>query len=103
MRRFNAASFAYAKLLGMKAVFLYRPNSEFARIVEEYAHDFEKERGKELELISLDTVEGSDMAQLYDIVEYPALLVIRDDGQLSKLWQGSQLPLKDEVVGFLEQ
>jgi hypothetical protein len=87
----------------MKAVFLYRPNSEFARIVEEYARDFEKERGKVIELKSLDTVEGTDLAQLYDIMEFPALLAIRDDGQLSKVWQGTQFPLKDEVVGYIEQ
>jgi hypothetical protein len=84
----------------MKVVALYRPNSEFARIIEEYARDFEQQRGKKLELVSLDTVEGADMARLYGITQYPALMVIRDDGQLLKDWQGERLPLMDEVAGY---
>lgn len=92
----------YARLKHMKAVFLYRPNAEFARLVEEYARDFEANRGKSIQLLSLDTAEGADMARLYDIVQYPALVVIREDGQLLKQWQGEHLPLMDEVSGFLD-
>lgn len=86
----------------MKAFILYRPQSEFARPVEEYIREFESRRGKSIELVSLDTMEGSDMARLYDIVQYPALLVIRDDGQILKAWQGTRLPLMDEVAGYLD-
>lgn len=85
----------------MKAVILYHPESEFARSAEEYAHDFTRSRGKTIELVSLETVEGSDMAKLYDIVRYPALLVVKDDGQLIKNWEGEALPLMDEVAGYL--
>lgn len=84
----------------MRLVILYRPNSEFARMVEEYARDFEKNRGHSLELISLETVEGANIAKLYDIVRYPALLAMRDDGQLLKNWEGDGLPLMDEVAGY---
>lgn len=87
----------------MKALILYRPNSEFARPVEEYVRDFERTRNKTIKLVSLDTQEGSSQAKLYDIVQYPALLVVRDDGQIMKVWQGPQLPLMDEVAGYLEQ
>lgn len=86
----------------MKAVILYRPNSEFARPVEEYVKDFEANRNKIIELLSLDTVKGADLAKLYDIMQYPALLIIREDGQLLKEWQGERLPLMDEVSGFLD-
>lgn len=85
----------------MKAVILYHPRSEFARGVEEYARDFGKSRGQPIELVSLETVEGSDMAKLYDIVRYPALLIIKDDGQLEKNWEGETLPLMDEVAGYI--
>jgi len=85
----------------MRVVVLYRPNSEFSRLVEEYARDFERQRGKTIELISLDTVQGSDMARLYGIVQYPALLTLRDDGQVLKDWQGERLPLMQEVAGYL--
>lgn len=86
----------------MKSIVLYRPNSEFARPVEEYARDFSRRGGKTLELVSLDTVEGAETARLYGITQYPAVLVIRDDGQLSAQWQGEHLPLMSEVAGYLD-
>lgn len=85
----------------MKALVLYHPQSEFARGVEEYVHDFARSRGITIDLVSLETIEGSDMAKLYDIVRYPALLVIKDDGQLVKNWEGDTLPLMNEVAGYL--
>ena len=85
----------------MKACILYRSDSEFARIVEEYARDFQHFKGKDIELMNLNTREGAAIATLYDILENPALLVIRDDGQLVKDWQGEHLPLKDELAGYL--
>lgn len=87
----------------MKAFILYHPSSEHARTVEEYVRDFERQRHTEIKLESLDRPEGTDKARLYDIVQYPALLVVRDDGQLVKEWQGDQLPLMDEVAGNLER
>lgn len=87
----------------MRLVMLYHPQSEFARIVEEYAHDFEKSRGHSLDLLSLETVEGAHIAKLYDIVSYPALLAVRDDGQLLKNWEGESLPLMDEVAAYTKQ
>ncbi len=86
----------------MKAVILYHPKSEFSRQVEEYVRDFERQKGKSLELISLETKEGADMAKLYDIVQYPAVLALKESGELLKDWQGSVLPLMNEVAGYLE-
>jgi hypothetical protein len=86
----------------MKIVALYHPNSEFARIIEEYARDFERRRGKVVELLSLDSRDGAALASLYDILQYPALLAIRDDGQLIKNWEGSDLPLMNEVAGYID-
>lgn len=85
----------------MKAFFLYHPNSEGSRLIEEYAHDFEGRKNIKLELISLETREGSSTASLYDIVHYPALLVVDADGHLQKGWQGETLPLMDELAAYL--
>ncbi len=85
----------------MKAIALYHPDSEFARSVEEYAHDFWTQRNTTVELVSLSTPEGADMAELYDVTQYPAILVIANDGRVVKIWQGDKLPLKDEVAGYL--
>lgn len=85
----------------MKASILYHPQSEFARGVEEYVHDFKTRTGQEIELISLETKEGANAASLYDIVRYPALLVCQDNGDMVKFWEGEQLPLMNEVAGYL--
>jgi hypothetical protein len=83
----------------MKAVILYRPQSEFARRTEEYAHDFERTRGVKLEQIDVDSTEGSQMAELYGIMQYPALIIIKDDGQILNDWQGiDQFPLMADLA-----
>ena len=70
-------------------------------MVEEYIRDFERTSGRQIELMSMSTRDGAALASLYDIVQYPGLLVIRDDGQLVTFWQGNQLPLMNEVAGYL--
>lgn len=85
----------------MKALVLYHPNSEHGRIVEEYARDFERRNSHPLHLESLETREGAATATLYDVVQYPAILVTADDGQMVKQWNGEQLPLMDELAGYL--
>ena len=86
----------------MNVQILYHPNSEFSRAVEEYARDFERQRNKQIELISIDTQEGADMARLYDVTSYPAVLATREDGEMLALWQGDHLPLMNEVAAYLE-
>jgi len=85
----------------MNLVMLYRPNSEFSRTVESYVHEFEQTKKHKIELMSLDTREGADIAKVYDIVQYPALLARRESGELLKDWQGPYLPLMNEVAGYI--
>jgi len=80
---------------------LYHPASDHVGLVESYSRDFIRFKGRVLELISLETREGADLAQLYDITRYPAILVIGPDGSLIHLWQGGLFPLMDELSGYL--
>ncbi|MBI3624326.1 hypothetical protein HY218_01700 [Candidatus Saccharibacteria bacterium] len=84
----------------MKVTVIYHPKSEHARSVEEFVHDYGHDLGKQSKLLSLETREGAELAKLYDVVNYPAILVIKDDSQLIKLWEGMPLPLIDEVAGY---
>lgn len=85
----------------MKVVVLYRPNSEYARMTEEFVNEFERRSwGRKVELVSLDTRDGAAMASLYDIISYPAILAIKDDGQLMKNWEGQPFPLFNEVAAY---
>lgn len=84
----------------MKVVVLYRPKSEHARQLEEFLHDFQRENSdRKLDLIDVDTPVGTTKAELYDAVQYPAVLALTNDGQLLKMWQG-QLPLMNELAYY---
>lgn len=85
----------------MKAIILYHPNSEYARTIEEYVRDFTRVNSMKIDLLSLETREGAAEATLYDIVSYPALMVLDDSGHLHKVWQGASMPLMNEVAGYL--
>ncbi len=85
----------------MKVVVLYRPNSEYSRMAEDFANEFQRRSwGRKVELVSLDTRDGAATASLYDIVRYPAILAIKDDGQLVKNWEGDPMPLFNEVAAY---
>ena len=88
----------------MKLLILYQPNSEHATAVESYVRDFEHQHDtgtNRVELQSVNTREGAATASLYDIMQYPAILAIADDGSVLNSWVGDSLPLMDEVAGYL--
>ncbi len=82
----------------MKVVILYRPGSEGSRTVEEFAEEFSRRyEDRKLELVSVDTRDGSATATLYDVMRYPSVLALADDGQVLHSWQGETLPLMNEI------
>lgn len=86
----------------VKLLILYRPNSEHDTDVQSFVREFQRryEVGRKLELVSLNTRDGAATASLYDVVAYPAILVLGDDGSLVNFWQGMPLPLMDEVAAY---
>lgn len=89
----------------MKLLVLYRPQSEHARTVETFVHDFKRQHegvGRRIEVIDYDTREGQAEASIYDIMDHPALLVLGDDGHMAASWVGPQMPLMDEVAAYFQ-
>lgn len=86
----------------MKVVILYRPDSEYARIVETFIHDFKARNSfAQVEVLNVDERDGIALAGLYGIVSFPAILAVASDGSLLKHWVGSELPLMDEVASYV--
>ena len=85
----------------MKIVILYKPNSDHGRVVEEYLHEFAA-RNPEVSFnaLSVETREGANTATLYDVMQYPSMLALREDGSIAKSWQGLPLPLMNDVAYF---
>ncbi len=84
---------------------IYRPQSEFARRVEEYITDFERTHpGLEIEAVNIDSIQGAKTAELYTIMQYPAILALKDDGQVQQQWEGmDKLPLMNDLAYYAQQ
>lgn len=86
----------------MKLLILYRPHSEHATKVESFVRDFLRQHDADgkVELLSVDTRDGVATASLYDVMRFPAILALAEDGRMLNLWQGEPLPLMTEVAGY---
>lgn len=85
----------------MKVVILYRTRSEQASAVESFIRDFRtSHQSGRLEILDVDSRDGMAMATLYDVMQYPAILALRNDGSVLKSWEGDALPLMDEVAYY---
>lgn len=89
----------------MRILVLYRPNSETSRRVEEYLADFSRfHPSQNIEAINIDSVEGSNMATTYGLTENPAVIAIKEDGQMQQMWQGiDKLPLMNDLAYYVQQ
>lgn len=81
----------------MRAVVVYKEESDHAREVIDYLADFMRQTGRELETIDPETADGAAFCRTYDIVEYPSIIALSDDGVLQNLWRGRPLPTIAEV------
>jgi len=82
----------------MRVVCVFREGEDYTRTVEEWIREFERRTGDEIETMSPDGREGVEFCRVYDIVEYPTILALNDDGGVLSMWRGKQLPLFDEVA-----
>ena len=87
----------------MNVVMLYHPNSEHERAVLNFERDFEHQTSRKVDLVSLETIEGAEMAKLYDVTQYPAVIAKDVEGKLLKMWEGDRLPLINEVSYYAEE
>ena len=84
----------------MRTVILYHPKSDHGGLVEDFVHEYQRFKGRKVELLSLETRDGSATATLYDITSYPAVLVLANDGGAQKIWQGVPLPMMSEIDAY---
>lgn len=87
----------------MRLVILYHPKSEQEGPITDYARDYKRSRGRDFELISLETQDGANLAKVHDVVRYPAILMLDDRGGMIRLWQGWPLPLMNDLDAYTVQ
>ncbi|MDO4872296.1 MAG: hypothetical protein Q4A27_02615 [bacterium] len=84
----------------MRVIAIYKEESDHAREMREYLDEFERRTGFEIEVRNPEERENIFFLQAYDIVEYPTILAIADDGRLLQMWRGRPLPLINEVAYY---
>lgn len=65
--------------------------------------DVKMQTGKDIPLMDADSPDGISLAQIYDIMQFPAVLVTDEDGHLQNSWQGDQFPLIGELSYYLPE
>jgi len=85
----------------VKTAVIYKEATDYARQVTDFLRDFNRQTGHELETINPDTADGADFCRTYDIVEYPTVVAISDDGILQQMWRGLPLPTISEVSYYV--
>ena len=81
----------------MRVVIVWKDYTDYSREVIDWLREFNRRTGKELESIDPDTKDGGGFAKAYDVVEYPTVLALMDDGKLMSMWRGLPLPTINEV------
>jgi len=80
----------------MRVVMVCRDNTEYTREATDWIADFKKETGIDVDWEDPETISGEIFASHHDIVQYPTLLVMRDDSKILAKWAG-KLPQFEEV------
>lgn len=87
----------------MRVVCVFRENTEYSREVEEYIEEFSRRTEKEIEKVNPDSINGGNFAQIYDVVEYPTILALDNNGKILEEWRGMPLPRFDEVSYYASE
>lgn len=85
----------------MRVVAIYKENTDYARQITDYLRDFKRQTGHDLETLNPDTPDGASFCRTYDIVEYPTIIAVSDDGALQNMWRGLPLPTISEVSYYV--
>jgi hypothetical protein len=87
----------------MKAVVIFKDNTDTTRTVTDYLRDFEIRTGHVLDTMDPDTEGGSRFCEMYGIVEYPTVVAVSDSGVMQSMWSGLPLPTITELSYYVSQ
>jgi hypothetical protein len=85
----------------MRLAAIYRNQEDYTTTVEEFLRDFSVRAGRSMDVIDPDSRQGAAFCETYDIVEYPTIVALSDDGSVQYMWRGLPLPTTNEVAYYL--
>lgn len=83
----------------MSVICIYKENEDYSRSVDEWLENFRRQTGRELETLNPD--ENPGFCEAYDVVEYPTILALGNNGEVRASWRGQTLPLINEVLYYI--
>ena len=76
---------------------VYKDATDYARQVTDFLFDFKRQTGRDLEVMDPESRDGVSFCQTYDIMLYPTIIALSDEGQMQNTWAGLPLPTISEV------
>ena len=81
---------------------MYKDQNDYTREVLDYLHDFKRQTGHDLDQVDPDSPEGVQFCSTYDIVEYPTVIALSDDGSMQNIWNGLPFPTISELSFYVQ-
>ena len=85
----------------MTCYILFKTGTEGERPARDLARELERNQVK-TELVEADSLQGSHLAELHDLMSRPAVVLVREDGSAVERWQHT-LPTASDVSYLAHQ
>ncbi|MDO4742373.1 MAG: hypothetical protein Q4A79_03330 [Candidatus Saccharibacteria bacterium] len=83
----------------MRVICLFRDERDYTRSITDWLEDFYRQTGHEIEVMDPD--ENPNFCEAYDVVDFPTIIVLNDNGSVNASWSGTNLPLINEVLYYI--
>jgi len=86
----------------MRVVVVFKDERDYTRQVTDYLRDFKMQTGHDLETMDPDSPDGISFCRTYDLMEFPSMVAISNDGVMQNTWSGLPLPTISEVSYYVQ-
>lgn len=86
----------------MRVVVVFKDERDYTRQVTDYLRDFKMQTGHDLETMDPDSPDGVSFCRTYDLMEFPSMVAISNDGVMQNTWSGLPLPTISEVSYYVQ-
>lgn len=86
----------------MRVVVVTKEETDYARQVRDYLRDFKSQTGRDLEIMDPESRDGIGFCRTYDLMRFPSIIALSDEGQMQQMWVGLPLPTISEVSYYVQ-
>ena len=87
----------------MRVVCVWKDNTDYAREVTDWMEEFRKETGRDVESLDPESIQGEIFVRARDILQFPAVVALSDDGAVLNEWKGTPMPQFDDVLYYVKE